>query len=106
MVKLNPYAKIASHKLAQVAKAQAAHKAQYAAKMEKILAAKKEALNQSVAKRFGKTQKVDGKVVKVKVENNLLKATVKRTAKQDAYMKKYDGIVKANAKKYAEKIGF
>ncbi|EDR21540.1 60S ribosomal protein L4, putative [Entamoeba dispar SAW760] len=106
MVKLNPYAKIASHKLAQVAKAQAAHKAQYAAKVEKILAAKKEALNQSVAKRFVKAQKVDGKVVKVKVENNLLKGTVKRTAKQAAYMKKYDGIVKANAKKYAEKIGF
>ena len=85
MIKLNPYAKIAQAKIAQIQKAKAAKKAQFAQKQEKILAAKKEAMEK---------------------KEKQIKATVKRTPKQEAYMKKFDGIKKAEAKKYAERIAF
>ena len=106
MVRLNPYAKIAQNKINLIKKAKEAKKAAVAAKFQKINEAKKAALKESLAKKVIKAKKVDGKLVKVKIENNLMKASIKKTEKQVAHMKKVNGIKKVAAKKFAEKINF
>ena len=98
MVKLNPYAKIAHNRIVQIQKAKTAQKEKYAQKMEKINAQKKAALDVVLPKKFAKKQE--------KIEGNLIKPVVTRNEKQKAYLKKVNGIRKAEAKKYAERIGF
>ncbi|KAL7711465.1 Large ribosomal subunit protein uL4 [Entamoeba marina] len=104
MVKLNPYAAIAKNRIQQIQKANAAKKVVAAERVEKILAARKEAMNIALEKKSVKAKRVDGKLQKVKVENNLIKPVVKRTEKQKAYMKKIAAFKKAQEKRFIEQI--
>ncbi|KAL7718390.1 Large ribosomal subunit protein uL4 [Entamoeba marina] len=104
MVKLNPYAAIAKNRIQQIQKANAAKKVVAAERVEKILAARKEAMNIALEKKSVKAKRVDGKLQKVKVENNLIKPVVKRTEKQKTYMKKIAAFKKAQEKRFVEQI--
>ena len=105
MIKLNPYAAIAKNRMHQIQAVKAQAKAAYAEKMEKVLAAKAEAVKEAAKIRAAdKPKRENGKLVRVKVANNLVKPVVKRTEKQEAYMKKYDGIKKAQLKTFNKKI--
>ncbi|KAL7716128.1 Large ribosomal subunit protein uL4 [Entamoeba marina] len=85
-------------------KANAAKKVVAAERVEKILAARKEAMNIALEKKSVKAKRVDGKLQKVKVENNLIKPVVKRTEKQKTYMKKIAAFKKAQEKRFVEQI--
>ena len=106
MVKLNPYAAIAKKKMAQLAQHKAAQKKQFAEKQAKIDAAYKEAMKESLKLKITKVKRVDGKVQRVAVPNNLVKPVVQHSEKQKAYLKKVAGIKKAAQKEFAKKIDF
>jgi len=104
MIKLNPYAAIAKNRMHQIQIAKAKAKAVYAEKINKIMEAKKEAMKQANEQRKGKPKRENGKLVKVKVDGKLVKPVVKRTAKQEAYLKKMNDIKKQQIKAFNKKI--